>query len=244
MYRLVSCYGNLRTALLLGCSAGFCLTALESHALAGDNAPNPSLNYITTSQGSEPIHRPQVDTWPGQVYIYTGGFLPVGAHPASFQYVFDSTEEGNTTGFITPVLLESSSVEAFTVYRVVGIARSFRVQLNSGVQRIPFTMLEGIKMATQGNVTFGFINAAVDSNGVPIATSPGTVDMESPAHDGDGVGGPGTTNDWAATANADTPNPVVTLGTTFGASGAKVDFTFLAPDRTYSVQAWVTVVTQ
>jgi hypothetical protein len=98
-------------------------------------------------------------------------------------------------------------------------------------------------MITNGQCTFGFINASVNSNGVPIETSPGTVDMNDPASGGAGTGGPGTTNNWAAT-NSATPNPVVTLGTTFGAPGAKVDIAFYWPPyRTYSAQAWMTVIT-
>ena len=243
MYRLVFSYSNPRTVRLLGCFTVLLFTAIGSRALAGDNTPNPALNYVTTSQGSEPIHRSQVDTSPGQVYIYTGGFLPLGGHPAVFKYVFDFTEEGNTTGFITPIIFETSTVADFTIYTVVGIGKSFEVQLGSGMQTIAFKVLEGTKMITNAQCTFGFINARVNSNGVPVETSPGTVDMNDPANGGEGTGGPGTTNDWAVTSSA-TSSPVVTLGTTFGAPGATADFAFYWPPyRTYSAQAWMTVVT-
>ena len=243
MYRIEFCYSNPRTVRLLGCFAALLFTAIGSRALAGDNTPNPAINYITTSQGSEPIHRSQVDTSVGQVYIYTGGFLPAGAHPAMFEYMFDFTEEGNTTGFITPIIFETSTVEDFTIYTVVGIGKSFEVQVGSARQRLPFEVVEGTKMITNAQCTFGFINASVNSSGVPVETSPGTVDMNDPASPGAGTGGPGTTNDWTATSST-TPSPVVTLGTTFGAPGATANFTFSWPPyRTYSAQAWMTVIT-
>jgi hypothetical protein len=246
MYRIVSCFSNPRTVRLLGCitCALVIAFAFGSRALAGDSTTNPAINYITTGHGSEPIVRSELDTSAGQVYIYTGGFLPVGAHPAMFEYMFGSTAESALSGFITPILLESTTVESSTIYTVVGIAKGFAVKPGSAVQRIQFKMIEGIGMATNGQFTFGFINAMVNSSGVSTATSPGTVDMDDPAVGGEGVGGPGTTNAWGATATSGTPSPVVTLGTTFGAPGAGADFTFLLPYRTYSAQAFVTVVSQ
>jgi hypothetical protein len=160
-----------------------------------------------------------------------------------FEYMFDFTEEGNTTGFITPIIFETSTVEDFTIYTVVGRGKSFEVQLGPGVQRFAFKVLEGTKTISNAQCTFGFINASVNSSGVPVETSPGTVDMNDPANGGEGTGGPGTTNDWTATSST-TPSPVVTLGTTFGAPGATANFTFSWPPyRTYSAQAWMTVIT-
>lgn len=72
-------------------------------------------------------------------------------------------------------------------------------------------MTEDTKVSTNRRFTFGFINAMVNSSGVP---------------------------------NLATPNPVVALGTTFGASGASLDFTFVTAYRTYSAQATGRVVTQ
>jgi hypothetical protein len=157
--------------------------------------------------------------------------------------MFDFTEEGNTTGFITPIIFGTSNVEDSTIYTVVAIGKSFKVQVGSARQRLPFEVVEGTKTIANAQSTFGFINASVNSSGVPVETSPGTVDMNDPANTGTGTGGPGTTNDWAATST--TPSPVVTLGTTFGAPGATADVTFFWPPfRTYSAQAWMTVVTQ
>lgn len=124
----------------------------------------------------------------------------------AFQYLFDLTDAGNTTGYITPLLFEYKSVEAYTVYTVVGIGEGFEVALNTAAQTIPFDVIDGTKVPTNGSFTFGFINAIVNSSGVPVQTSPGAVNEISPADNGEGVGGTGTTNDWIAT---NTPNPVV-----------------------------------
>jgi hypothetical protein len=244
MYRIISYYDKPGSVRLLGCLVSFMFIAFGPRALAGDKMANPAISYTTTSQGSAPIHRSQVDTSAGQVYIYTGGFLPAGGHPAVIEYMFDFTQEGNTTGFITPILLGTSTAEAFTIYTVVGIGKSVAVQLGPGKQKIPFDVIEGNKVITDGQTTFGFINASVNSTGIPVEISPGTVDMNDPANGGEGTGGPGTTNQWEATATTAEASPVVTLGTTFGAPGANANFSFFWPPyRTYSAQAWITVAT-
>jgi hypothetical protein len=245
MYKvIVSYFNNLRTVGLLGCFVGLLMVTLGSHALAGDNTPKPAINYITVSQGSQPVHRSQIDKSSGQVFIYTGGFLPAGGRPDVFEYMFDLTEDGHTAGFITPIIFQTSTVEGFTVYTVVGIGKSFAVQLGSARQRLPFSVVEGTKTITNAQCTFGFINASVNSNGVPVESSAGTVDMNDPANGGEGTGGPETTNNWAATESSTAPSPVVTLGTTFGAPGVTADFAFYWPPyRTYSAQAWMTVAT-
>jgi hypothetical protein len=212
---------------MAGYLMAFVLTAAVAHAQS----------YTPVTEGSTPTHRSQVDTWSGQVYLYVGGSLPVGTLPVAFQHLFDFTEQGNTTGYITPLLFESKSVEAFTVYTVVGIGKGFEVKLSPAPQAIPFEIFEGTKVPTNGNFTFGYINALVDASGTPVLSSYGTVDMNNPANTGEGVGGAGTTNDWMATANLATPTPVVALGTTFGAAGADVDYTFVSGYRTYSARA-------
>jgi hypothetical protein len=98
-------------------------------------------------------------------------------------------------------------------------------------------LVEGLKVPTGANFTFGFVNALVDSTGTPVLTSQGAVDFYNPSDGGQGVGGASTTNDWAVT-NSYSPSPVVALGTTFGAPGANADYNFLFPPyRTYSAQA-------
>ncbi|MGA3042469.1 MAG: hypothetical protein ABSF54_16930 [Bryobacteraceae bacterium] len=225
---------NLRAAIALGCMTGFSLTVFGSRAIAGDN----TTTYTPVAEGSTLTHRPEIDSWYGQVYIYVGGSLPVGTNVNGFQYLFDMAQQGGTTtGYITPLLFEFKPGEAYTIFTVVGIGEGFDVALNSLAQSIPFNKVEGTSVATGPNFTFGFINALVDSNGAPTATSLGAVDMVSPANGGEGVGGARTTNDWAA-SDSQSPTPVVALGTTFGAPGANTDYIFFAPPyRTYSARA-------
>jgi hypothetical protein len=73
------------------------LTAAASRALAADNGANSNASFSTVAEGSTLTHRSQVDTWSGQIYIYVGGSLPIGTLSAAFQFLFDSTEAGNTT---------------------------------------------------------------------------------------------------------------------------------------------------
>jgi hypothetical protein len=198
-------------------------------------AAAPAVTYTQVDEGSATTHRPNTDNDSGEVYIYVGGSFPTGTHPAAFRYLFDFTEEGNTTGYITPLLFEYTSVGSFTVYTVVGIGKGFEVTLNSAPQTIPFEVIQGTKVTTAGNFTFGYINATVNSSGVPVLTSPGTVDFNLSAQGGEGIGGAGTTNVWEVTASIPPPS-VVTLGTTFGDFGASVDYN-IQYSRTYSAIA-------
>lgn len=231
---------QLRKAIVLCCSFGLLVAAFGSRALAGDQGVNPETTYKFVAEGSSPTHRSYVDSWSGQVYIYIGGSLPTGTHLLAFEYVFDSTDVGNTTGYITPLLFEYTSVDGYTVYSVAGVGRGFEVELNSAPHKIPFDVTVGTKVPTSGNFAFGYINALVNSSGAPVEVSPGSVDFDVPADTGQGVGGAATTNDWAATANLATPNPTAAIGTTYG-YGGPVDFTFVppsvTPSRTYSAQA-------
>jgi hypothetical protein len=226
-----------RKAIVLLCAFGLLLTAFGSSVLAGDN----TTSYTPVAEGSTPTHRSVTDTFSGQVNIYVGGFLPPGTHLIALQYLFDLTTEGNTSGYITPLLFESQSIEAFTVYTVVGIGKGFEVkQMSSAPQAIPFDVIEGTNLPTSGNFTFGFTTSAVNSSGVPVAASPGVVDYDTRTDGGQGVGGPLTTNDWAWTLGEPGPPPAVTLGTTFAVYGA--DYALNSPPaqqyyRTYSAQA-------
>jgi hypothetical protein len=110
-----------RKTIVLVCSFGLLLTALGPHAVAGDSA------HTLVNEGSTPTHRTQVDENGGQVYIYAGGSFVAGTHMAELQYIFDFTEAGNTTGYITPLLFERSSVGSYTIYAVVGISKGFEV---------------------------------------------------------------------------------------------------------------------
>lgn len=190
---------------------------------------------IPVVEGSELTHRTAVDGDDGQVYIYTGGSFPAGTHLLAFKYLFDFTgPEGNTFGYITPLLFAREfRPPSSVIYTVVGIGRTFTVNLNSAVGTIPFDVVNGIKVPTNGTFTFGYVNALVNPNGAQIISSAGTIDMDQFLQGGDGLGGAGTTNNWAVTALGP-PFPSVALGTTFGAGA---DYGFFSSSRTYSATA-------
>jgi hypothetical protein len=219
-----------RKTIVLVCSFGLLLTALGPHAQAADN----TTTYSPVAEGSTPTHRANTDHNNGALNIYVGGSLPVGTHLAALRYLFDSTPggAGNTTGYLTPLLFEYKSVEAATVYTVVGIGKGFEVNLESTPQSIPFEVIEGIAVPSGANFTFGFVMSLVNSSGVPVLTGQGVVDFDTPSDAGEGTGGPGTTNDWAYVQVAE---PSVALGTTFGLANA--DYTLGLPYRTYSAEA-------
>jgi len=225
-----------RKAIVFGCSFGLLLSAFGSLALADDNtaATKPAASNRLVAEGSTPTHRSQTDRSSGLVMIYVGGSLPAGTNLVALQYLFDLTTAGNTTGYITPLLFERTPGAINTVYTVAGIGKGFQVALSSTPQAIRFEVTEGLRVPPNGHFTFGFVNAGVNSSGVPITTSEGIVDFDQPADNGEGVGGTGTTNDWAVT-NSYSPSPVVALGTTFSVSGA--DYDFFPSSRTYSALA-------
>jgi hypothetical protein len=147
-------------------------------------------------------------------------------------------------GYLTPLLIEFQPGEAFTIFTVAGIAKGFQVNLNAVPQTIPFDVIAGTKVTPNGKFTFGFINALVDSSGTPAATSLGTIDFGYPADSGQGVGGPRSTNNWAA-SNECSLTPVAALGTTFSLPGANADYVLVVPPyRTYSAQAIGAVAAQ
>lgn len=225
-----------RKAIVVGCSFVLLLTALRSRALADDNIGNSTASYTLVAEGSTLKHRLNVDGDPAQVYIYVGGTLPAGTNLLEFEYLFDmASPGGTTTGYITPLLFERSAGTTYTVYTVVGIAKGFEVALNSAPQAIRFEVIEGLRVPPNDDFTFGFINAIVNLSGVPVLSSPGAVDFDTPADTGDGIGGAATTNYWAVTATSPEPSPVVALGTTFSTSGA--DYPFWPLSRTYSALA-------
>jgi hypothetical protein len=222
---------QLRKAIVFGCSIGLLLTAFGGCALAGDT----TTSYTPIGQGSSLTSRSEDDGWVGQVYIYVGGSLPTGTNLLEFRFLFDKTSEGNTTGYLTPLLFEYNPLEVYNIYTLVGIGKGFEVKLNPAPQAIPFDVIEGTKVPTGPNFTFGYINAIVNSDGTPLVASPGTVDYDNPTDGGQGVGGTGTTNDWVCSGVTGTGGPTIPLGTTFGVSGA--DHGFCLPYRTYSAQA-------
>ncbi len=223
---------NLRAAIALGCIAGFLLSVFGSRALAADN----TTTYTPVAEGSTLTHRSEIDSCYGQVYIYVGGSFPTGTHPVTFEFLFDLSTY-TTMGYLTPLLFEFQPGEAFTTFTVAGIAKGFQVNLNALPQAIPFDVIAGATMTPNGRYTFGFINALVDSSGTPTATSLGTVDFGYPAESGPGIGGPQSTNNWAA-SNECSLTPVAALGTTFSLPGANADYVLVVPPyRTYSARA-------
>lgn len=227
--------------VLLICLAGFFLVGFGRPALAGDNTSNPSATYTITEQGSTLTHRSMVDLDSAEVYIYAGGTFPAGTNLVAFKFLFDFNEAGNTMGYITPLLFARVPTGSSVIYKVAGMAKGFAVTMSSVPQKIPFAAIEGIKVPPNGSFTFGYVNALVNASGMPVATSPGTVDFDDPADSGAGLGGPQTTNVWEATAIS--PSPVVALGTTFGPPGSGADHTFFGTTRTYSAQVSGVVVT-
>ena len=226
---------HLSTFILAACLAcGLCGSSL----IAADETRSPA-SYKVTVQGSAPTARQGIDGYKGTVYIYTGGPLPAFTYPLAFQYLFDISPNGSTTGYLTPVLFEAQSVGQYTVYVVRGFGKSYQVSLNAAPQTIPFEIVEGSKITTNGTFTFGFINALVDSHGTPLAVSEGAVEYDDPAIGGNGEGGPGTTNQWAAGESQDVN---IALGTTFGISGSNAAFTLFTGYRTYSALAFGVIV--
>lgn len=218
--------GKLRTALAPICLVGCLLNLPASRALAAGTK---------TVEGSTLTHRADVDSAYGEVYIYTGGaFLP-GTHLASFTYLYDfAGQAGNSSGYITPLLFARQFTGNYVLYTVVGIGKWSEVEINAPAQEIPFDVVEGIKVPTNGDFTFGYVNAIVDASGVQLANSAGTVDNDEYLDGGEGVGGAGTTNNWAVSAG---PAPSVNLGATFGDAGSGADYSFFSTTRTYSAEA-------
>jgi hypothetical protein len=207
---------QLRKAIVRGCSMGLLLTAFGSHALAGDN----TTSYIPVAEGSTTTHRSVTDL--------NFGALNVGTDLLALRFLFDTTQGGNTSGYLTPLLFEYKSVEAATVYTVVGIGKGFPVNLSSAPQQIPFELVAGSKVVSGANFTFGFVMGIVNSSRVQVENGQGVVDFDGTYPDGgEGVGGVGTSNDWLYVQVA---APNVALGTTFGLANA--DYAIGLPYRT------------
>jgi hypothetical protein len=190
-------------------------------SLAAADSTTPA-SYTVTVQGSAPATRTDIDGYSGSVYIYTGGLLPAYTSPAALRFLFGFSNSGKTTSYITPLLFETQAVGQYTVYIVRAIGKGYQVTVNPDPQTIPFSIAGGDKITPDGTYTFGFINALVDPNGFPVATSEGAVEYDIPNVSGDGLGGRGTTNEWAASSSQDTSVP---LGTTFGVSGSNAAIT-------------------
>jgi hypothetical protein len=222
---------TLAAATALACLAG--AMAFDPPAFAGDGHEQ-GLSYKITVQGSTPTPRQQTDGFSGCVYIYVGGFFPIGTDLSGFEFLFSFTEIGNTTGYITPLLFEAEPAGEYTVYTLRGIGKGHEVEIGPKPKAFAFEVVDGTQITTGANFTFGFINALVDSSGVETKQSEGVVEFDIPADGGQGEGGSAATNLWAA--GDETPS-VVTLGKTFGVSGSGADYTMFSEYRTYSARA-------
>jgi len=202
-----------------------CATLLTVPALAGSTQP----------EGSSITPRAFEDTAAGQVFIYDGGSFNSGVNvnaPAS-NFSFDFSHENDNfndpTGVITPILFQQTSPGNFAV---VGIGTGHTVSVGSSYS-FDFGLTSGTSVTTNGNYTFGLINALVGATGSLITTSTGTVDWDSPADGGQGVGGAGTTNAWLFTPTDGITT--VALGTTFSTTGNPATTPYLLDSgRTYS----------
>jgi hypothetical protein len=202
-----------------------CATLLAVPALAGP----------TETEGSSISPRSFEDTAAGQVFIYDGGSFSSGVNvntPAnnfSFDFSHENFNGDDPTGVITPILFEQTSPGNL---EVVGIGTGHTVSVGSSYS-FDFGLTSGTSVTTNGNYTFGFINALVGANGTPTVVSTGTVDWDDPADGGQGVGGAGTTNDWLFTPTDG--NITVALGTIYSTTGNPAANPFLVDsDRTYS----------
>jgi hypothetical protein len=195
--------------------AGLTLGLLFAPALCAGNSSNGSdqnqviLSGTTVTEGSTTTSRAQTDQDPGQVYIYVGGTFPAETSVNSFQFLFDLSSGGNTSGYITPLLFERVPSGLFLRYIVRAIGQGFKVNLSSTPQTVNFTVAQGVTVTT-------------------------VVDFDNPGDSGQGVGGQHTTNAWALTINTQKP-PAVPLDATSGFYGKGV-YSLFVPYRTYSAQ--------
>jgi hypothetical protein len=202
-----------------------CATLLAVPALAGP----------AETEGSSISSRSFEDTAAGQVFIYDGGPFSSGVNvnaPAnnfSFDFSHENFNSDDPTGVITPILFEQTSPGNFAV---VGIGTGHTVSVGSSYS-FDFGLTSGTSVTTNGNYTFGFINALVGATGTPTSISTGTVDWDDPADGGQGVGGAGTTNQWVFTPTDNVTT--IALGTIFSTTGIGPAPPYLVDtDRTYS----------
>jgi hypothetical protein len=115
---------------------------------------------------------------------------------------------------------------------VVGVGTGRTVSVGS-IYSFNFGLVSGTSVTTNGNYTFGFINALVDGSGTPTVTSTGTVDWDDGGDSGQGLGGADTTNNWLFTPSDSNTNAA--LGTIYSTSGGGFGSPFLIEGtRTYS----------
>lgn len=128
--------------------------------------------YAQTSIGSAPIARAFTDSAPGQVMIYAGGYLPIGAKAVSIS-VYDS-DFGQGPHYFTPLLLESIAGAFF----IRGIGTSYRISPMALAQSFPFGLQAGSDIANTSSFAFGFaeMNGQEASSRSVDGDTPGNLD--------------------------------------------------------------------
>ncbi len=182
---------------------------------------------VAQTIGSSLVSRGQVDTSAGQVLIYAGGSFTSGSTVSTFG-IFDNISSGSV---MTPLLFEQTTSGVFAV-RGVGTGRT--ITASASPQSFGFGLQQGTALASNGNFTFGYINALVNAAGTQTVNGAGTVELQTSQQSGDGISGPGSTNRWIFTNS--TPSLSVALGTTYFLPGNSGDF-LVTGDRTYSATA-------
>jgi hypothetical protein len=170
-----------------------------------------TVGWAGTIEGSTDTARPLTDTALGQVMIYNGGFFDNGVTVSTFKF-FDAN--GTGARFVTPILFEETSTGSFVV-RAIGATDSFST---NGDQTFAFASQNGSPITTSGVFTFGFIEAAVTSNGDQSTSSTGGVDLTNPFEGPSGVSA-GTTNDWVFTPTPGSGGVNVHIGQSFNIPG-------------------------
>ena len=189
-----------------------------TYALNSGHTYSANLNAAFPMSGSTVVSRPNMDNSAGQVYIYSGDFLPVGVPANTLNFYADAT------GWVTPVLFEQSSTGPYTVE---GVGESYDAT-TTGAQSVPFYLQYGSAVPTNASWTFGFITASVNSSGAQTVSSKDLVAWDPFVDTGPGVGGGTSSNAWEFTPNVSGLN--VALNTTFGTGGTYA----LGSGRTYS----------
>ncbi|MFM9959211.1 MAG: GC-type dockerin domain-anchored protein [Phycisphaerales bacterium] len=197
--------------------------------------------------GSSMIGRPRADPITTVVAVYVGTRIPANERVDLFRYFAAVPPDGSTPNpRVTPLLLEETA-PGFFVVRAIG------TNVVSGnlaqVLAAPFGPIAGSAITTNGNFTFGLVNAGVSEFGVVQNATTGAVSFNAPPSAGAGLSGPPSTNRWIWTTTAVPITNLVVGTTSIGpAPGVTYQTGFPAPvppeqdDRTYSASIITTSV--
>ena len=183
--------------------------------------------------------RTLTDTALGQVMIFNGDFfLNAGETVTTFSFF---NGNGSAGKFVTPILF-TEGAGPNGVFTVVAIGTTDTTV--AGLNTFLFNSVNGSPVISGPNFTFGFIEAAVDTNGNQTTSSTGGVDLNNPLDGGtDVTGDGGSTNDWVFTPTPGSGGVNIHIGTTFNIPTGSNAGTFalnrstlggFSQDRTYS----------